>query len=438
MDEVAFDAIAYLNSPRWRFVRLGLARIARLMALLGDPQDDLRIVHVAGTNGKGSTCAYLASILRSCGLKTGLFTSPYLVEFAERIQVDGEMIAPDDLDSITRRVREAAQRVEEELGEHPTEFELMCAVAFCYFAHRHCDVAVVEVGLGGRYDSTNIVHADLCVITPIGLDHMRILGSSIEQIASEKAGIIKQGDRVVSGPQREGARAMLLERCNETDARISFLDADEVHADPPDIVAGRQSFSYAGKRYETRLLGAYQPQNASLAILAVRTLAQAGDALRLGEIALEECIRRGIETASWPGRFEVLLTDPLLIVDGAHNHDGALALRASLLALGEGLRGKVVFVMGVLEDKDRASMVEAVADLAAAFVVYTPPTPRAYPAEALGACIEGICSVPVCLAGSIPEALDIAKGIVAPDGIIVAFGTLYAIGSIKESVDSLA
>ena len=190
----AFDPVAYINTPRWRSSRLGLDRTRELLAGLGNPQDKLRVVHVAGTNGKGSTCAFLASILQEAGYKTGLFTSPYIIEFADRIRVNGSNIAPDDLLDVTLAVREIA----EAMPDHPTEFELMTAVAFTHFAQQECDICVVEVGLGGRLDSTNVLEApELCVITPIALDHTELLGDTLAAIAGEKAGIVKPGVPVV-------------------------------------------------------------------------------------------------------------------------------------------------------------------------------------------------------------------------------------------------
>ena len=204
MLEVDFDPIAYINEPRWQTSRLGLERIAAALDALGRPQDALSFVHVAGTNGKGSTCAYLASICQAAGLKTGLFTSPYIERFEERIQINGKAIALDDLRDVTLKVRAVAEAQAEKTGDHLTEFELMCAVALVYFAQQSCDIVVLEVGLGGRLDSTNVIdRAEVDVITRIALDHTAILGDTLEAIAQEKAAIIKHGADVVSAPQAD-------------------------------------------------------------------------------------------------------------------------------------------------------------------------------------------------------------------------------------------
>ena len=201
-----FDAIEYINTPRWLTSRLGLERIRELLDRLGRPQDRLKFVHVAGTNGKGSTCAFTASILAEAGFKTGLFTSPYVETFHERIRVNGRNISDDDLTAATLRVRECAEAMEAEGGEHPTEFELMTAVALVHFAHVGCDIVVLEVGLGGRLDSTNVIAApEVAAIVSIALDHTNLLGNTLAEIAHEKAGIVKKGSTVVSWPQEPSA-----------------------------------------------------------------------------------------------------------------------------------------------------------------------------------------------------------------------------------------
>ena len=205
-----FDAVAYINTPRWQNVSLGLERTRILMEKLGNPQDRLKFVHVAGTNGKGSTCVYVANILQAAGFATGMFTSPYIETFEERIQVDGAPISLDDLTEITLEVKEKAEEVERQTGEHPTEFELMTAVALCHFARCNCDIVVLEVGLGGRLDSTNIIDApEVCAIARIGLDHTAFLGDTLAKVAGEKAGIIKRGSAIVSYPQDPEAAAVI-------------------------------------------------------------------------------------------------------------------------------------------------------------------------------------------------------------------------------------
>ena len=220
-----FDPIAYINAPRWQASRLGLDRIRELLARLGDPQNSLRIVHVAGTNGKGSTCAYIANVLQAAGYRVGWFSSPFIERFEERIRVDGKNIGMPDLARVTLQVREHAEQMSVETGDHPTEFELMTAVALLHFAQAGCQVAVLEVGLGGRLDSTNVIVApDVAVITRIGLDHTDLLGDTIGKIAAEKAGIIKPGSSVVSWPQEPSAMEVVEDAARRAGDKLVVPD----------------------------------------------------------------------------------------------------------------------------------------------------------------------------------------------------------------------
>lgn len=440
MDE-PFDAIAYINEPRWQESRLGLERIRDLMERLDRPQDRLRFVHVAGTNGKGSTCAYLASILRESGYRTGLFTSPYIERFEERIQVDGLSISPEALCEVTLQVRQAAEAQAAETGEHATEFELMTAVALVHFAQSGCDIVVLEVGLGGRLDSTNVIDApEVAVITSIGLDHTGLLGDTPAAIAEEKAGIIKPGSAVVAYPQDDEAAARVIVQAAQragdslTVAEFSQLEAGKVQWAAGGGVPLRP-FSYKGCPYATALLAAYQPCNAAVAIEAALALRERGWAVS------DKAVAAGIAAARWPGRFEVLPERegrPTIVVDGGHNPQGAEALASSLRDAFPGQR--FVFVMGVLADKDYESMVAAVAPLACAFVTATPPNPRALSADDLAACVARIVSdVPVQAAPGYSEALRQAFHLASayqPPVPVVAFGSLYAIADIKAALSA--
>lgn len=475
-----FDPIAYINEPRWQKVSLGLGRISALLDLLGNPHLEFKVIHVAGTNGKGSVCAYLNSILRESGCKVGLFTSPYIERFEERIQVDSRDIEYQDLLESTLDVRRAADMVERECGEHPTEFELMFAVAMLHFARSGIDIAVVEVGLGGRLDATNVVSPELCVITSISYDHTLILGDTLELIASEKAGIIKRGCTTVSYPQAPEAMEVIERRCIQADSNLLVLSCSDIASGHIDIERGIQRFSYRSKPYETRLLGSYQPANAALAILCAEALRAQG-----GYCISEASINEGVKQAEWPGRFEVIGKRPMIIVDGAHNPQGVLALSNTLGDIDSddrhSLRGNVIFVMGVLSDKDYMGMVLPLLPFAKAFIVYTPENPRALDAADLGRSIlrlserEGYSLEVVCM-GSVAEAMEEALQCVAPqsdwgqcefqnleamgeshdgagdesfcanhpnagyagkedpESIIVAFGTLYSISEIKKTV----
>ncbi len=432
-----FDPVAYINEPRWRSSVYGLERISALMERLDNPERSLAFIHVAGTNGKGSTCAYLSHILQAAGYRTGLFTSPYLFHFEERIRVDGTDISSDELLHITLRVKDAAEEVEAKLGSHPTEFELMAAVAFCYFAEKHCDIAVVEVGLGGRLDATNVIESpQVCVITPIAMDHQELLGNTLSAIASEKAGIIKPGAAVVLGLQEPEAHEVLKEAAGRAACPLFEVSRQDLIVDPlgPDLGGHsdcRQDcrndyhndyrrdyrndyyqdcrhFRYKGMAFQTRLLGLYQPENAACAIEAIRALRSRG-----WDVS-DEALGEGIASTRWPGRFDWVALSPLTIIDGGHNLQGAQALRRSLEEL-IGFMGdmgeisgmafedsskipeipetpKVTFVMGVLADKDYQDMICEILPLADGFFTYTPSNPRALSAEDLATTIEELAS----------------------------------------------
>ncbi len=324
-----FDPIAYINEPRWSHSSLGLERIALLVDKLGHPERDLRFIHVAGTNGKGSTCAYISSILEHAGYRCGLFTSPYIERFEERIRVNGVDISLEELS------RAAA-----------------------------CDVVVMEVGLGGRLDSTNVIVPDLCVISRIGLDHTSILGDTIEKIAAEKAGIIKSGVPVVSCVQVPKAMDVIVRKCAEMGCTLATFGMDEVVDAGLDMDKGVRRFSFRDMDYETALLGSYQMMNAACAIASARAISQS---YRIDERAIYE----GIRDARWPARFEIAHMRPLVVIDGAHNPDGADMLARSLAdlssAIGYDPNARIAFVVGVLADKDYERIIMPVADLASSF-----------------------------------------------------------------------
>ena len=439
-----FDPIAYINTPRWQASRLGLDRIRELLERLGRPQDRLKFVHVAGTNGKGSTCAYLASILSAAGHRTGMFTSPYIERFEERIRVDGTMISPDDRCDVTLAAREHAAAMAEETGDHPTEFELMTAVALEHFARCGCGIVVLEVGLGGRLDSTNVIDApEACVIARIGLDHTALLGNTLAAIAGEKAGIIKEGSAVVSWPQEPEAMAVIEHAAAEHGCELrmpDFAQLEEGAVKWEDGASPFRPFSYKEwADLRTGILGSYQPQNATVALEAVDVLRGRGWRIP------DEAVRAGVAQTRWPGRFEIVEggSSPdgfAIVVDGGHNPQGARALADSLAEVFPGC--KPVFVIGVLEDKDYPRMLEDVLPLGSAFVCVTPDNPRALPAHKLARAIRwtgqdllgcSACVNPV-VARDFEDAIRRARELAGPDGLICAFGSLYSVAALKEAV----
>ena len=439
-----FDPIAYINTPRWQASRLGLERIRELLERLGRSQDRLKFVHVAGTNGKGSICAYLASILSAAGYRTGMFTSPYIERFEERIRVDGVMISPDELRDVTLAVREHTEAMAEETGDHPTEFELMTAVALEHFVRCGCDIVVLEVGLGGRLDSTNVIDApEACVIARIGLDHTALLGNTLAAIAGEKAGIIKEGSAVVSWPQEPEAMAVIEHAAAEHGCELrvpDFAQLEEGAIRWEDGASPFRSFSYKEwADLRTGILGSYQPQNATVALEVVDVLRGRGWRIP------DEAVRAGVAQTRWPGRFEIVEggSSPdgfAIVVDGGHNPQGARALADSLAEVFPGR--KPVFVIGVLEDKDYPRMLEDVLPLGSAFVCVTPDNPRALPAHKLARAIRwtgqdllgcSACVNPV-VARDFEDAIRRARELADPDGLICAFGSLYSVAALKEAV----
>lgn len=439
-----FDPIAYINTPRWQASRLGLERIRELLDRLGRPQDRLKFVHVAGTNGKGSICAYLASILSAAGYRIGMFTSPYIERFEERIRVDGAMISSDDLRDVTLAVRGHAEAMAEETGDHPTEFELMTAVALEHFARCGCDIVALEVGLGGRLDSTNVIDApEACVIARIGLDHTALLGNTLAAIAGEKAGIIKEGSAVVSWPQEPEAMAVIERAAAEHGCELRVPDFVQLEEDAirwEDGASPFRPFSYGEwADLRTEILGSYQPQNATVALEVVDVLRERGWCIP------DEAVRAGIARTRWPGRFEIVEggSSPdgfAIVVDGGHNPQGARALADSLVEVFPGR--KPVFVVGVLEDKDYPRMLEDVLPLGSAFVCVTPDNPRALPAHKLARAIRwtgqdllgcSACVNPV-VARDFEDAIRRARELAGPDGLICAFGSLYSVAALKEAV----
>lgn len=423
-----FDPVAYINNPAWHSSIYGLERIRELLQKLGNPQDSLKFVHVAGTNGKGSVCAYLDSVLRCAGYKTGLFTSPYIETFEERIRINGENIPMDSLREVTMAVRDIA----EAMVQHPTEFELMCAVAFEYFARSGCDIVVAEVGLGGRWDATNVISVpECCAIVRIGLDHTELLGNTTGAIAAEKAGIIKPGTSVVSWPQDKDALASIRKACEKAEVPLTIANLDALSWGAVNLeqegALPHRVFTYKDTDFETQLLATYQPANAAVAIECIAVLQNRGWAI------LDEALHEGIARAQWPGRFEVTRKHPLVIVDGGHNPQGASVLAETLNdVLPE---TKPVFIVGILGDKDFGGMLEQVCELGQAYVCVTPPNPRALPAEELAHALRALApEAEVYVAQGFDHAVEQAFELAGKDGAICAFGSLYSIHDLKAAL----
>lgn len=421
-----FDPIAYINEPRWQTVSLGLERTHELLHALGDPQDRLRFVHVAGTNGKGSTCALCASILEQAGYRVGLFTSPALYHFEDRLRVNGAAITFEELRDITLHVKDAADAMD----EHPTEFELLTAVAFCFFERSACDIVVMEVGLGGRLDSTNVIRvAEVSVITPISFDHCSLLGSTLAEIAGEKAGIIKRGVPVVSAPQEPEAREVIEEVVIDAQSTLVEVALSQLEGTT-------EHFSYRERSdLSLGLSGSFQLVNAATALDAIDVLKAAG-----WEVS-EQAIREGLRLASWPGRFEIVSKDPLIIFDGGHNVSG-------MDALAQALNDRYpthfrIILTGVLADKDHEGMAKRLSLFADKIITVTPPNPRALSAQDYACELQRLMDADAC-ERTVVAAPDIASGVqcalesyralqaAQSSPLICVCGSLYMLGSVME------
>lgn len=421
-----FDPIAYINEPRWQTVSLGLKRTHELLHALGDPQDRLRFVHVAGTNGKGSTCALCASILEQAGYRVGLFTSPALYHFEDRLRVNSAAITFEELRDITLHVKDAADAMD----EHPTEFELLTAVAFCFFERSACDIVVMEVGLGGRLDSTNVIRAaEVSVITPISFDHCSLLGSTLAEIAGEKAGIIKRGVPVVSAPQEPEAREVIEEVVIDAQSTLVEVALSQLEGTT-------EHFSYRERSdLSLGLSGSFQLVNAATVLDVIDVLKAAG-----WEVS-EQAIREGLRLASWPGRFEIVSKDPLIIFDGGHNVSG-------MDALAQALNDRYpthfrIILTGVLADKDHEGMAKRLSLFADKIITVTPPNPRALSAQDYACELQRLMDADAC-ERTVVAAPDIASGVqcalesyralqaAQSSPLICVCGSLYMLGSVME------
>ena len=416
--ENAAQAIAWIDGLRYASEKNGLDNMRLLMKALGDPQEKLRCIHVAGTNGKGSTCALLERMLRACGLKTGLYTSPYLMRYSERMRVNGEPVGEDAFVALAERVREQAEALAE-AGVRPTWFELGTAMAFLWFAEQKVDAAVIEVGLGGRLDATNIITPEVCLIGPIGLEHTKQLGDTLEQIAFEKAGIIKSGVPVVVQRQQGPSVQAVFHRIAEERGAPLFDLADH----PPHEVrcdAFGASFRYGTHGARISLAGRHQVDNACLALAGLDLLRQTG--WQLDEAAAMD----GLSRTVWPARLEWINQRTLL--DGAHNAHGARALAQYVR---EFLRGRrIVCVVGMMKDKDTGECAAVFAEIADAAVATQIDYPRALPCEQLALQLAGH-GLPAEAVPDEAQAVARARELAGENGIVLICGSLYLAGDLR-------
>lgn len=433
------EAKAYVGKAAKFGIVPGLTRIRRLLNALGRPEHLCRVIHVAGTNGKGSVCAYLESILMRAGYDVGRYSSPEVRDYLDRFSLSGKSMTETDFISCVDIVKTAADREIAAGMEEPTVFEIETALAFLYFARERCDVVIIETGMGGAMDATNVIeHPLLTVITAISLDHTAYLGDSIAKIAKEKAGIIKGGHPVAVGVQKEEALAVLKEsyEAQEKERKVKKENAEQIVKScfmcvkPDDIKIQKrtldgQYFSYKGDKFMTRLLGTYQTVNAANAVLAAEMLRKVGFEVE------KEHIRDGIAKADWPYRFTFIPTRPALVLDGAHNPDGARQLSESVKEYFSGRR--IVFIMGVFKDKDYEGILDETVFLCNSF--YTVPLPDGNrglcPEKLYGAVKNRVRKKYIC--ENYYEAARLAGEDAGEDGVVVSFGSLSYLPAMEDA-----
>lgn len=418
------ESLEYIHSIMWQQCAPGLGRIRKLMDLMGNPQDSLKYIHIAGTNGKGSSAAMLSSILTAAGYRTGLFTSPHICRFNERMKINGEDITDEELSEIATYV----QPFTDKMGEPVTEFELISAIGFEYFRRNQCDIVVMEVGLGGSLDCTNIIRTpEVAVITAIGLDHTGILGDTLEEIAREKAGIIKEKGQVVAYGQEPQVEAVFRKKARQEGCEIVFSDG---------AAAKLQRLDLDGQLFDCRerkglripLVGTYQLSNASLVLTVVDVLNQAGWNI------MDQAVAEGLLRTKWPSRFEVMRKRPVFIVDGAHNPQG---IRATARSLEEHFGGKkILFVLGVMSDKDLGEMIPCIAPLADRFIaVRHTGDDRAMEPECLARYLRQYTDR-VVPCQTVEEGVSLALREAGEEDVICALGSLYLSGEVRSLLNS--
>ena len=413
------QAVDYIESPALPRGRYGLERLKQALERLGNPQHKVRFVHVAGTNGKGSCAAMLASVLKEAGYRTGLYISPHLRRYNERMQVDGVDISDDDLIRAAQRVKEVC----EQLGGTPIVFEVLTLMALWYFAECRCDFVVLEVGIGGKLDATNCIPAPAAaLIAQLGFDHTETLGSTIEEIAAQKGGIAKPGSQLVMAEQEPAALRVVEQLCREQGCGFTVADPERLQV---------LSTSPGGQRLRDRtygelllpLAGSHQVKNAANVLTVVEVLKGEGFAIP------DRAVRQGIESTVWPARFERLSRSPDFILDGGHNPQ---CVQAAVQALQDYYPGKkVVFLTGMMKDKDSAAMLAKMAEVAKAFVCLHADSERAFGAQELAREIENTLSLAAYPAASAQEGCALAQRLAGEQGVVCALGSLYLAGEIR-------
>ena len=425
------DVISYINSIERFGSRPGLVRVQNLLRRLGNPEKNLKVIHVAGTNGKGSVSTMISYILEKSGYDVGMYTSPHLENYNERIKINNKDISDEEFATAGEKIIKACQECVENNEEHPTVFEFLTAMALLYFDEQSVDFVVLEVGLGGRYDATNVIENPLLsVITSISMDHMDVLGDSIESIAFEKAGIIKKNCSTVLFFPNNKVYNIIKSVCESLNSQlyyVSDMHIQNVRHSIEGITFSINTDFYSYKDLKVSLIGEHQIYNTALVLLAVEVLRNKGI-----EIS-EENVRIGLEECYWPGRLEIVGKNPLVLLDGAHNEEAALRLRDSVETYFNNRR--LIFMIGVFADKDYQNILHIMAPLADLIITLTPDNPRALPSDKLALDAKKYCCK-VIDGENVRRALEIACNEAEENDVILAFGSLSFLGELTDALNS--
>ncbi len=420
------EAVDFIHSIEIFGSRPGLERISALLELMNNPQNDLSIIHVAGTNGKGSTSAMLSHMLHKCGYKVGLFISPYLESFNERIQLNNNPIEKEEIASLVSKIAPFVEQVADTKAGHPTQFEVVTAMGFEYFKKVDVDFVILEVGLGGTYDATNVIKPVVSVITSIGLDHQAILGDTVEQIAKEKAGIIKQGIPVVTGVREAAPLKVIKEVAKERNAEIKSLGVD-FEVKRLEYSLKGQKFQFMSKEHEImasiKFIGKHQIENASLALMTLLLLSKTYE-------MNNQSIVQGLEEASWPGRLEVMKNEPLIILDGAHNSQATGVIKSAVTELYD---NKIIAVLGILSDKEYEKMISDIAQISKRVIITAPNYYRALDTKEMLDVAKKYCrdcEEVTKVSDAVARAVEVAK----ENDLILITGSLYTVGEARTYI----
>lgn len=412
------EVISYIHSFAKFGSHPGLKRIDKLLALMDNPQDGLKFIHIAGTNGKGSTTALCASILKEAGYKTGMFISPYILEFRERFQINGKMISKEELCEIVSMIQPLIVYLNS-IDVIITEFELVTAIAFQYFLNQRCDIVCLEVGLGGAIDSTNVIQTpEVAVITPISIDHVAYLGNTIEEIAKVKAGIIKCYGKTVCYPLQDiNAMAVLMEKCALENNTFILPNKNAIQIINSNLYGTH--FEYEGVKYKIHLAGEHQAYNAVTAITAVKNITSFP--------VTDEAVKKGIENTRFPARLEMMQQEPYVLLDGSHNIQGMQITAKALRAF----QGSVTLLLGMLADKDVKHCVQIISQVADRMICTSVDNHRALPSAALQKIASKYCPN-VLLEEDNEKALEKAFRITPKDGCLLICGSLYLASDMRK------